>query len=232
MSMPKVCPYCGGHVEAALTECPSCHKSLASLQDGPLPEGTLLAGRYMLVRCQGQDGEGLLYAGKDQETGLALVIKEYFPFTLSARRAPEKSIEPKEGCEVAFKTTGMDFEDLYRTLQQVTPATGLTAVLDVVRENGTVYAIMEQPRGRTLSRYLHGRKPLRPAEARSILQPVMEGAAALHKAGLIHRGISPDTIYITRDGAASLCGYATLALRRQESELRPQLYPGYMAPEQ
>lgn len=232
MSMPKVCPYCGGHVGAGLTECPSCHKPLTNRADDALSDGTMLAERYMLVRCLGRDGEGILYAAKDKTSGLSLVIKEYFPVTLSEPRKRDNCIEPQIDREVAFKTTAMDFEDLYRTLQQVTPATGLTAVLDVVKENHTVYAVMEQPRGRTLSWYLHGRKPMRPAEARSILQPVMEGAAALHKAGLIHRGISPDTIYITRDGAASLCGYATLALRSKESELKPQLFEGYMAPEQ
>lgn len=232
MSMPKICPYCGGHVSARRTECPSCHASVQWAMEDTLPDGTVLAGRYKIVQTISQDGEGYLYGANDQNTGLLLNIKEYFPFTLSASRLPDGRIEPKSGFEVPFKTARMDFEDLYTTLQQVTPATGLIAVLDVVRVNGSVYAVMEKPRGQTLSRYLRGKKPLRPAEVRSILQPVMEGVASMHKAGLIHRGISPETILITRDGAASLAGYATQELRSRGSELKPQMYEGYMAPEQ
>lgn len=232
MSTPKVCPYCGGHVGARLTECPSCHTPLRWPMEDALPESTVLAGRYLIVRALGQDGEGYFYAAKERSSGLSLVIKEYFPLTLSAPRLPNGGIEAKAGKEVPFKTTRMDFEELYTTLQQITPATGLTAVLDLVRENGTTYAVMEQARGQTLSQYLRAKRPLRPAEVRSILQPVMEGAAAMHKAGLIHRGISPETIFITKDGAASLGGYATQGLRCPGSELKCQIYEGYMAPEQ
>ena len=63
MSMPKVCPYCGGHVGAKLTECPSCHTPLRWAMDDALPEGTVLAGRYLIIRTLSQDGEGYFYAG-------------------------------------------------------------------------------------------------------------------------------------------------------------------------
>ena len=232
MSTPKVCPYCGGHVGAKLTECPSCHTPLRWAMDDALPEGTVLAGRYLIIRTLSQDGEGYFYAAKERSSELSVVIKEYFPLTLSAPRLQNGGIEAKMGREVPFKTLRMDFEELYTTLQQITPATGLTAVLDLVRENGTTYAVLEPARGQTLSQYLRGKRPLRPAEVRSILQPVMEGAAAMHKAGLIHRGISPETIFVTKDGAASLAGYATQGLRSTGSELKPQMYEGYMAPEQ
>ena len=232
MSTPKVCPYCGGHVGAKLTECPSCHTPLQWAMDDALPEGARLAGRYLIVRTLGQDGEGYFYAAKEVAAGISVTIKEYFPLTLSAERLPGGSIEAKPGQEVPFKTMRMDFEELYTTLQRITPSTGLTAVLDLVRENGTVYAVMEQAKGQPLSQYLRTKRPMRPAEVRSILQPVMEGVAAMHKAGLIHRGISPETILVTKDGAATLAGYATQGLRSTGSELKPQMYEGYMAPEQ
>ena len=85
----------------------------------------------------------------------------------------------------------------------------------------------------TLSHYLHLRsRTLTPAEARTLLQPIMEGVALLHKSGLIHRGICPDNIVLPIDGTARLTGYGTLALRTGGSELKSQLYPGYAAPEQ
>ena len=65
-----------------------------------------------------------------------------------------------------------------------------------------------------------------------MLQPVMEGVAALHKAGLVHRGVSPANILLAAGGSARLCGYGTLGLRTAGSELKSQLYDGYSAPEQ
>ena len=179
MSTPKVCPYCGGHVGAKLTECPSCHTPLRWAMDDALPEGTVLAGRYLIIRTLSQDGEGYFYAAKERSSELSVVIKEYFPLTLSAPRLQNGGIEAKMGREVPFKTLRMDFEELYTTLQQITPATGLTAVLDLVRENGTTYAVLEPARGQTLSQYLRGKRPLRPAEVRSMYKGNLPKSAAL-----------------------------------------------------
>ena len=55
--------------------------------------------------------------------------------TLSAERGADCILQPKTGSEVLFKTTRMDFADLYRALERITPATGLEAVLDVVEAN-------------------------------------------------------------------------------------------------
>ena len=161
------------------------------------------------------------------------MLKEYFPVTLSEGRGPDGCVVPKEGREVLFKTTRMDFADLYRSVMRITPATGLAAVLDVLEENDTVYAVLEQVSGETLAHYLTAHpRCMTPAEARSMLQPVMEGVAALHKAGLVHRGVSPANILLAAGGSARLCGYGTLGLRTAGSELKSQLYDGYSAPEQ
>ena len=54
---------------------------------------------------------------------------------------------PKEGREVLFKTSRMDFKDLYDDLHRITPATGLSQILDVMEENNTVYAVEETEEG-------------------------------------------------------------------------------------
>ena len=44
-----------------------------------------------------------------------------------------------------------------------------------MEENNTVYAVEESEKGMTLSHYLHLRsRTLTPAEARTLLQPIME----------------------------------------------------------
>ena len=229
-----VCPYCLSKTQAGRAACPFCGKSFENHNPPEaLPFGTVLGDRYTLAQHLNTDGEGILYAAVENSAGLRVTIKEYLPVTLSQGRNEAGEVEPKSGSEVLFKTTRMDFADLYRAIQRITPATGLVAVLDVLEENQTVYAVTEQIQGTPLSEYLSLRASVLPlAEARSLMQPIMEGVAALHKAGLVHRGVCPENILLTEGGVARLCGYATLGLRRAGSELKPQLYDGYSAPEQ
>ena len=229
------CPYCLEPLEGGFQQnCPHCGKSLANRNpEGALPLGTQLGRRYTVGDYLSADGDGLAYRGVENATKRFVLIKEYFPVTLCNGRSPEGALMPKEGREVLFKTSRMDFKDLYDDLCRLTPATGLSQILDVLEENNTVYAVEESEKGMTLTHYLTLRsRNLTPAEARTLLQPVMEGVTLLHKAGLIHRGICPDNILLPIDGSARLTGYGTLALRTGGSELKSQLYPGYAAPEQ
>ena len=65
-----------------------------------------------------------------------------------------------------------------------------------------------------------------------MLRPVVYGVESMHRMGLLHRGISPETVFITKTGSAKLSGYATLGLRTADSELKSQMFDGYAAPEQ
>ena len=235
MSQLPLCPHCLEPVRSGYHgSCPNCGKSLENHNpEGALPLGTQLGGHYTVGEYQSADGDGLCYRGVDNDERRFVLIKEYFPVTLCNGRSPDGDLMPKEGREVLFKTSRMDFKDLYDDLHRITPATGLSQILNVMEENNTVYAVEETEKGMTLTHYLKLRaRTLTPVEARTLLQPVMEGVALLHKAGLIHRGICPDNILLPIDGAARLTGYGTLALRTAGSELKSQLYPGYAAPEQ
>ena len=234
--MPKLlCPHCLQPLDGEYRgECPHCGRSLENRNpEGALPLGTQLGGRYTVGAYLSADGDGLAYRGVLNDEKKFVLIKEYFPVTLCNGRSADGALMPKEEKEVLFKTSRMDFKDLYDDLKNLTPATGLSTILDVLEENNTVYAVEESEKGMTLSHYLHLRsRTLTPAEARTLLQPIMEGVALLHKSGLIHRGICPDNIVLPIDGTARLTGYGTLALRTGGSELKSQLYPGYAAPEQ
>lgn len=230
-----LCPFCLEPLEDGVQEvCPHCGRSLENHNpEGALPLGTQLGERYTVGEYLSADGDGLAYRGVENESRRFVLIKEYFPVTLCNGRSPEGALMPKEGREVLFKTSRMDFQDLYVDLKNLTPATGLSQILDVLEENNTVYAVEENEKGMTLTHYLSLRsRNLTPSEARTLLQPVMEGVIQLHKAGLIHRGICPDNILLPIDGSARLTGYGTLALRTGGSELKSQLYAGYAAPEQ
>ena len=234
MEATRLCPYCLHPLPEAAQSCPHCGKAFAGLNPrGTLPVGTVLAGRYTVGELVSMDGEGILYRGAENLGGFRVTIKEYLPVTLTAERTAGNVLRPKTGSEVLFKTTRMDFADLYRSIQRITPATGLEAVLDVVEENNTVYAVLENLGGTPLDQWLEDHVgTLRPEAACAMLQPVFEGVAAMHKIGLVHRGICPENIRVMENGRCRLAGYATVGLRTAGSGLHEQLYEGYSAPEQ
>lgn len=101
-------------------------------------------------------------------------------------------------------------------------------MLDVVEANNTVYVVLENLGGTPLEQWLENRPaPVQAEEACAMLRPVFEGVAAMHKAGLVHRGICPENIRVMSDGRCRLAGYATVGLRTAGSGLHEQLYEGY-----
>ena len=234
MEATRLCPYCLQPLPGAAQSCPHCGKSFAGRNPGgTLPVGTVLAGRYTVGEMLSIDGEGILYCGAENLGRFRVTIKEYLPITLTAERTAESTLRPKTGSEVLFKTTRMDFADLYRSIQRITPANGLEAVLDVVEANNSVYAILENLGGTPLDQWLENHPgTIRPDDACTMLQPVFEGVAAMHKIGLVHRGICPENIRVMENNRCRLAGYATVGLRTAGSGLHEQLYEGYSAPEQ
>ena len=234
MEATRLCPYCLQPLPGAAQSCPHCGKSFAGRNPGgTLPVGTVLAGRYTVGEMLSIDGEGILYRGAENLGRFRVTIKEYLPITLTAERTAESTLRPKTGSEVLFKTTRMDFADLYRSIQRITPANGLEAVLDVAEANNSVYAILENLGGTPLDQWLENHPgTIRPDDACTMLQPVFEGVAAMHKIGLVHRGICPENIRVMENDRCRLAGYATVGLRTAGSGLHEQLYEGYSAPEQ
>ena len=234
MEPKRLCPYCLQPIPPAAQSCPHCGKVFADRNPGgTLPVGTVLAGRYTVGEMLSIDGEGILYRGAENLGRFRVTIKEYLPITLTAERTAESTLRPKTGSEVLFKTTRMDFADLYRSIQRITPANGLEAVLDVVEANNSVYAILENLGGTPLDQWLENHPgTIRPDDACTMLQPVFEGVAAMHKIGLVHRGICPENIRVMENDRCRLAGYATVGLRTAGSGLHEQLYEGYSAPEQ
>ena len=143
MEFTPLCPHCLQALPGGFDgECPHCGRSLQNQNpEGALPLGTQLAGRYTVGGYLSADGDGLCYRGVLNEEKRFVLIKEYFPVTLCNGRNLDGTLMPKEGREVLFKTSRMDFKDLYDDLRNITPATGLSQILDVLEENNTVYAV-------------------------------------------------------------------------------------------
>lgn len=110
----------------------------------------------------------------------------------------------------------------------------LISVTDVVEDNGTAYAIYEYTDAVPLRKYLlstsTGYIPWE--RARQMFMPALSALGTLHSAGIIHRGLSPQTILVTPDGKLKISGFSIWQARTARGDLNPELFPGYAAIEQ
>lgn len=234
MNELKLCANCMSAHNVHEAVCPVCgYNGENTNPNGALPVGTIIGERYTIGRFLDLDGEGSSYYGLDNTRMEKCVVKEYMPVSLCSGRGADNAILPKEGSEVLYKTTMMDFAEVYKNLLRIGPDEGIVETLNVVHDNNTVYAVTEYVEGVDLESYLESKGgTLNYARAMHLLQPVFTAIKKIHDANMLHRGIAPENIAVMPDGKVKLGGFATQALRTYKGEIKSQLYPGYSAPEQ
>lgn len=234
MSAHIICKNCLSEIEFDKTECPYCNFDFVNKNPiNALSLNHLLNNRYTIGDVECEDSEGYLYTAIDNTNKKIVYVKEFAPPSFCQERENNGDIGVCEGKEVLFKTIRMDFKELYTVLKRLNGDDGIVPVLDVFDQNGTVYGVYEKLKGVTLREYINSKqRPLTHEEAIILLEPLSRGIESLHRLGVVHRGISPDTIYITQEGLAVLDGFATLGVRTLGSEIMHALYDGYAAPEQ
>jgi serine/threonine protein phosphatase PrpC len=96
-----------------------------------------------------------------------------------------------------------------------------------------LYTVMPLYQGELLETRLTRRPTLGLEEGRNIATLLARAAAALHRAGIIHRDIKPDNVILEREGSLKLIDLGVVRVRGME-DFPPQDIPGtpaYMAPE-
>lgn len=215
--------------------CPHCKFVRGTDQVAPyLPVRTVIGGRYIIGKLLEYNGDGASYIAWDSSEEKAVKIREFLPDTLCGRRPGEKQVTVMSGCEIAFSDCMADFLELWRKLARMSGLSALENVTDVFEENLTAYAVCEYVESISLRNYLLRTKAgyISWERARGLLMPVLSTLGMLHTAGIIHRGISPVTLHIGRDGKMRIGGFSILQARTARSDLTAQLFPGYAAVEQ
>ena len=96
-----------------------------------------------------------------------------------------------------------------------------------------LYTVMPLYQGELLETRLARRPALGLEEGRNVATLLARAAAALHRAGIIHRDIKPDNVILEREGSLKLIDLGVVRVRGME-DFPPQDIPGtpaYMAPE-
>lgn len=235
--MSELCYYCFKD-KPELAPCPHCGYVAGMLKDKyplALPEGTILSGRYIVGRVLGQGGFGITYVAQDWQTKQLVAIKEYFP-DATATRTGSRMVSSFSGEKGALFEYGKDrFADEAKAISRFINHPNIVTIYSFFEENNTAYYAMEYIQGENLLNYLNRRgKKISFGDARRILYPIMDALSAVHSVGLIHRDISPDNIFITKDNIPKLLdfGAARYSLGNKSNSLDVILKHGYAPKEQ
>src|SRR5581483_11428814 len=152
-----------------------------------LPVGTILAGKYKIVRVLGRGGMGVVYEAWHQRLHQRVAIKMLLPdFTTDA------------------DLVGRFEREALAAAKLESPR--VAKVLDVdTTSDGLPYMVIEFLEGHDLEAELHDRGQLPIAEAVAIIMEACVPIAEAHAKGIVHRDLKPSNLFIQeKDGERRL----------------------------
>ena len=205
-----LCELCFSQLQPTMHECPHCSgqrnrdKYLKALD-----EGSILAGRYIVGMVLGKGGFGVTYLCYDFKEDTTVAVKEYLPDSLAHRNSGEDLVlSYGDEREEYFKIGARKFYDEARFVSRFNGSPGIISVYEFFFENNTVYFVMEYLDGIDLKRYIaEKRGKISESEAIYILDRLTKSLTEVHDMEILHRDISPDNIFICRNGDIKLIDF-------------------------
>ncbi len=143
--------------------------------------GTTVDGRYTVRSRLARGGMSTVYLATDQRLERDVALKVLHPHLANDPTFLERlSREAKAAASLSHPH--------------------IVGVLDQGEDGPVAYLVMEYVKGHTLRDTLSEQGPLPPRLALALIDPVIEGLAAAHRSGLIHRDVKPENVLIADDG--------------------------------
>jgi serine/threonine-protein kinase len=144
--------------------------------------------------------------------------------------------DTKHGRTVAVRVLSADFAAGESALTSARAAQALShpnaiTVFDAGTHEGRVYTVFEFLNARSLRSEMAGR-PLKVGRAVEMATQIADAVADTHAAGLLHAGLSPDTIVITAKGHAKIPAYELAVQSGLRFEAGHARLDDYEAPEE
>lgn len=201
-----------------------------------LKPGVILKERYKIEEVIGAGGFGITYRAWDPLLQSYVAIKEYYPSGIATRSADSSKVCVPIGQEQREYHRGrIRFLKEAQDVARFQSEPNIVSIYDYLEENDTAYMVMEYLHGCTLKQYIreHGGR-LDTDHILHICLSVLDALAVVHKAGMIHRDISPENIFICEDLTVKLIdfGAAKQVYLDGEQTMSVVLKPGYAPPEQ
>ena len=189
--------------------------SIAQLPLLPLPQGGETIDGFVLKVLLSDGRYTRLFGAEDEIEGGEVALKFPKPQLASVEKYREAFVrEAWVGARVS------------------SPWLGHVIELPPERQSG-LYTVMPLYQGELLETRLTRRPSLGLEEGRNIAIKLARAAAALHRAGIIHRDIKPDNVILERAGSLKLIDFGVVRIPGLE-DAPPEDIPGttaYMAPE-
>lgn len=181
--------------------------------------GDILDGRYTINERLGAGGMGEVYKATHTILGATRVIKVVHPHISSNDDARERFLREARASTRVQHSNVATLHDFASTPE------------------GLHYMVWEYIDGVNLAQKLRTRGTLPPREAVRIAMQALHGLEAIHRAGIIHRDISPENLMITPGGQVKIIdlGVAKVEDTDAVSQTRTGIFVGklrYAAPEQ
>ncbi len=197
-----------------------------------LPLRSILNGRYLVGRILGAGGFGITYLGYDLVNTRRIAIKEFMPDGLVGRTPGQTTVQITGDGE-EFADSRQRFLDEARIIYRYRKNPHILQVYSLFEENATAYYAMEFLEGSDLKHFLKqngGRiswESLMP-----IAMQVIDALTVLHRDGVVHRDISPDNIFLSPQGKATLIDFGAARLFVAQRQLTVILKRKYAPIEQ
>ena len=201
-----------------------------------LKPGVILKERYKIEEVIGAGGFGITYRAWDPLLQSYVAIKEYYPSGIATRSADSSKVcVPVGQGQREYHRGRIRFLKEAQDVARFQSEPNIVSIYDYLEENDTAYMVMEYLHGCTLKQYIreHGGR-LDTDHILHICLSVLDALAVVHKAGMIHRDISPENIFICEDLTVKLIdfGAAKQVYLDGEQTMSVVLKPGYAPPEQ
>ena len=174
-----VCPQCGAEVAPSLNACPSCGATITDFLRKHY--GDPLDGKYQILSVLGIGGMGEVYKALHVHLHAIRVIKLMRATIAADRESHDRFLRE---ARLATRIQHPNVANLF----------DFSALPD-----GSFYMVWEYIEGTDLRKFVLERQFLRPATAVRLAVQALNGLEAVHRAGIVHRDISPENLMVTRD---------------------------------
>ncbi len=164
---------------------------------------------YRVDGVLGEGGFGITYLATDVHLNAAVAIKEYLPKDI-VFRAADSAVSPMASEHLSRYQQGLDsFLVEARTLASFRHR-AIVRVARFFEAHRTAYMVLEVEKGEPLKTWWPQHKHIGEKALVELLLPLLDGLAAVHKAGFMHRDIKPENIQVrSSDGSLVLLDFGS-----------------------